>query len=227
MCDIKRYKVETHLHTKEGSLCATATGVEQVRARKEEGYDTIFVTDHFFRGNTRPDRDLPWEQYVEQFGSGYRNAKAEGDKLGINVLFGWEDNFMGAEFLCYGPDEEWLKAHPDMKNWTPPQLYREVKAAGGMVIQAHPFRQRGYLMGISIYPEYCDGIEAFNMCQPRIQNDHAVWYAKEFQLRMTAGSDIHHQENVGGGMWFHRPIKTVDDYIRAVMNFEPYELIEN
>lgn len=227
MGDIKRYKVETHLHTYEGSLCATATGVDQVYARKAEGYDTIIVTDHFFRGNTRPNRDLPWEDYVEEFCSGYRHAKEEGDKIGLNVLFGWEDNYWGAEFLCYGPDEAWLKAHPEMKGWTPPELYREVKAAGGMVIQAHPFRQRGYLMGISVYPDYCDGIEAFNSSQPRIQNEHAVWYADEFGLRKTAGSDIHHEESVGGGMYFRRPIETIEDYIKAVMNYEPYELIKN
>ena len=53
------FLIETHLHTLEGSACGRATGAGQARARKAEGYDAIIVTDHFFRGNSRPSRDLP------------------------------------------------------------------------------------------------------------------------------------------------------------------------
>ncbi len=220
-----QYKVETHLHTREGSACARAGGAEQARARKAEGYDCIIVTDHFYRGNTRPDRNLPWEAYVHEFCRGYREAKAEGDSIGLQVFFGWEDNFHGAEFLCYGPDEKWLAQHPEMIHWTPPELYAAVKAAGGMVIQAHPFRQRPYLMGIGLYPEHCDGVEAYNLGQPAEQNERAVWYAREFGFPMTAGSDVHGVESVGGGMVFERPFSSVKDYIAAVLSKEPCELL--
>lgn len=39
---------ETHLHTAEGSACASASGAEQARRYKALGYDGIIVTDHFF-----------------------------------------------------------------------------------------------------------------------------------------------------------------------------------
>ena len=46
------YKYETHMHTAEASACATSTGAEMARAHKEAGYTGIFITDHFFNGNT-------------------------------------------------------------------------------------------------------------------------------------------------------------------------------
>ncbi len=220
------YKVETHLHTKEGSACSSMTGAEQARARKADGYDTIIVTDHFFRGNSRPNRDQSWEGYVNDFCSGYENAKAEGDKIGLNVLFGWEEAFHGAEFLVYGLDKEWLLRHPEMISWTPPQQWEAVKRDGGMIIQPHPFRQRDYLIGISLYPDYVDGCEVINSSQPKIMNDRANWYADQFGLRKTAGSDIHHAYSINGGMLFEQPIVTIQDYIDAIMNQKPYQLLD-
>ena len=44
----KTYKYETHVHTKEGSACASGTGQEMVRAHIEAGYSGMIVTDHFF-----------------------------------------------------------------------------------------------------------------------------------------------------------------------------------
>ena len=219
------YKVETHLHTMEGSACSSLPGADQARLRKADGYDTIIVTDHFFRGNTRPSRDQAWESYVEEFCSGYEHAKAEGDRIGINVLFGWEDNFYGAEFLVYGLDKEWLKKNPGIRSWNPKEQWEHVKGDGGMIIQPHPFRQRNYLIGIGLYPEYVDGVEVINSSQERIMNERAEWYAESFGLRKTAGSDIHHAAPINGGMLFRRPILTITDYIDAIMNQEEYELL--
>ena len=54
------YTYETHLHTCRASLCGKSEGSEHVRYYKELGYTGIFVTDHFFGGNTAVPRDLPW-----------------------------------------------------------------------------------------------------------------------------------------------------------------------
>ena len=37
------------------------------RAHLEAGYTGIFVTDHFFNGNTAVPADLPWRERVERF----------------------------------------------------------------------------------------------------------------------------------------------------------------
>lgn len=85
---------------------------EHIRKR---GYAGIVVTDHFFYGNTAVDRSLPWKDWVEQFCKGYEHAKEEGDKIGLQVFFGWESGYHGTEFLIYGLNKEWLFEHPETK----------------------------------------------------------------------------------------------------------------
>ncbi len=221
------YKIETHLHTSEGSKCGAASGREQADARFAEGYSTIFVTDHFFRGNTRPDRRLPWKDYINEFCSGYEHAKERGDEIGLNVLFGFEDNFHGAEFLIYGIDKNWLLAHPEMIQWTPWEEYAKVHEAGGFMVQAHPYREAPYLFGISLYPKYCDAVEVINASQTKAMNDRAKWYAEQYHLPVTAGSDIHSVIPIGGGMLVPEEITTTEQYIELIRSGKQnYELID-
>ena len=93
------YRYETHLHTCQGSACGSSTGAEHTRFYKERGYQGIFVTDHFFRGNTAVRRDLPWKERIDWFCSGFEDAWNEGQKIGLDVFFGWEENFEGDEYL--------------------------------------------------------------------------------------------------------------------------------
>ena len=67
----KLYKIETHMHTSQGSACAVSTGEEMARAHKAAGYDAIIITDHFFGGNTTVPRDLPWERRIDLYCAGY------------------------------------------------------------------------------------------------------------------------------------------------------------
>ncbi|MBD5492546.1 MAG: histidinol-phosphatase, partial [Lachnospiraceae bacterium] len=102
------YLYETHLHTSEGSACARSTGAEMARACKEYGYTGIIVTDHNWYGNTAVDRSLPWEEWLDVFCEGYEHARAEGDRIGLDVFFGYEAGYQGTEFLIYGVDGAWL-----------------------------------------------------------------------------------------------------------------------
>jgi len=214
------FKIETHLHTSQASACASASGREQALYRKAEGYDAIIVTDHFYRGNCRVDRNLPWEEFIDEFCSGYEDAKRTGDEIGLKVFFGWEENFDGAEMLVYGLDKEWLKKHPEMTGWTPKIHYDKIHEAGGFVVQPHPFRERDYLEGIKLYPYYCDAAETVNMGNRPIENTRAKAYAKDFGLLETGGSDIHHKETKGGGMIFDHELNSVFDYIEAIKSKE-------
>ena len=96
------YFYETHLHTSESSACGKSTGAEMARACKEYGYTGIFVTDHNWGGNTAVDGDLPWDSWVDRFCLGYEHAKEEGDKIGLDVFFGYEAGFDATEFLQIG-----------------------------------------------------------------------------------------------------------------------------
>ena len=125
------YKYETHMHTAEASACATSTGAEMARAHKEAGYTGIFVTDHFFNGNTTVPRELPWQERVARFCLGYEHAKQEGDKIGLQVFFGFEYAYHGAEFLVYNLDKNWLLHHENIDLRSPPagRLPRCTRAA--------------------------------------------------------------------------------------------------
>lgn len=131
----------------------------------------------------------------------------------------------GAEFLIYGLDREWLLAHPEMIRWTPEEQYRAVSAAGGLVIQAHPFRERPYLKGIHLYPHDCDGVAGVNLSQPWEQNRRALDYARSFSLPVTGGSDIHTSSPPLGGMVFSRPLRSIRDFIDAVRNRESARIL--
>ena len=214
------YVFETHLHTIEGSACSRTPAVEYIDYMKYLGYAGIIVTDHFFTGNSAVPRDIPWEKRVEQYCLGYERAKeAAGDKL--IVLFGIEYNFQGDEFMLYGLDKEWLLDNPDIVKKDRFEVYDAVHRGGGIMIQAHPYRERGYLSAIHLTPGVCDGVEVYNAANPDYQNALGYEYALERGFRMAAGSDIHNlgQENMGG-MSFSRPLETIEEYVEAFMSGE-------
>ena len=224
----KLYTVETHLHTSQGSACAHSTGAEMARAHKAAGYDTIIITDHFFGGNTAVPRDLPWAQRIELFCAGYEQAKQEGDKIGLTVLFGWEWAWHGTEFLTYGLDKAYLLAHPEMEEWDILTYLTNVRAAGAYISHAHPFRQASYLTGEPrLFPEYVDAAEVYNCGNAdNLYNLQALDYARRYGLAMTSGSDGHDAKQMrGGGMRFATPMHTIADFIRAVRTRQPFEVL--
>lgn len=80
---------------------------------------------------------------MSEFAKGFLDAKEEGERIGLYVFFGWEAGFQGTEFLIFGLSPEWLAAHPEIREAGIEEQYRLVKADGGMVIHAHPFREEG------------------------------------------------------------------------------------
>ena len=195
-----RYKYETHMHTSQGSACGRSTGAEMARAYKEAGYTGVFVTDHFFNGNCAVDRSLPGEEKVELFCKGYEDAKEEGDKIGLDVFFGFEYCFDAADFLVYNLDKEWLKAHPDIDKWEPRKAFRTMREDGGIIIHAHPFRERDYINHIHLFPRDVDGVEIVNggHFPDEIMNERARLYAGMYELPVTSGSDAHFAGHVPG-----------------------------
>lgn len=225
---------ETHMHTSEGSACGNSTGAQMARAYKEAGYTGIIITDHFFYGNTAVDRDLPWDEWVEKFCLGYEHAKEEGDKIGLQVFFGWEAGYYGPEFLIYGLDKKWLLEHPEIKDATVKQQLKLVHDGGGIVIQAHPYREAPYIKGIELYPDDVDGVEGVNASHTSFgkkerhpeYNERALAYAKEHDFPLTAGSDQHSVDMLWGGMVFPRKMEDIHDFAKAVLNREAIRLLD-
>ena len=175
---INGYLYDTHVHTSEGSACGQNTGAEMARAYQKAGYAGIVVTDHFFYGNTAADRSLPWKDWVEQFCKGYEHAKEEGDKIGLQVFFGWESGYHGTEFLIYGLNKEWLFEHPEIKDADVKEQYELVHAGGGIVSHAHPFREEDYIPEIRLFPDMLDFEQPGG--QQRQQQQHADHAGREW-----------------------------------------------
>lgn len=186
-----KYIYETHLHTNVGSKCGKSSPEDYIKPYKDIGYTGIIVTDHFFNGNCAVDRSLPWREQVDIYVSGYERAYEAGLKENFDVFFGFETRLGNDEYLVYGLDKQWLYEHPEIVTATRVEQYRLVREGGGAVVQAHPYRERGYQDGIDLYPWCADAAEAYNLGNSQFEDRRALAYAKRLGLCVTAGSDIH------------------------------------
>lgn len=211
------YRYETHLHTCQGSLCGGSTGAEHARYYKEIGYQGIIVTDHFFGGNTAAPRTGPWKERIDWFCSGYEDALIEGQKIGLDVFFGWEQGYRGDEYLVYGLDKQWLLDHPEVETWTRREQLEGVHRYGGCVIQAHPFRDRAYIRRIRLAKQFCDGIEVANSGNLPYNDAYALRYAQEYGFVTIAGSDNHRSAPATlMGIETEEKLQSIHDLVRLV-----------
>lgn len=227
------YLYETHCHTSQSSACSKCSGEALARAAKAAGYTGIIITDHNWGGNTAVSRSLPWKAWVDEFAKGYEEAYRVGTEIGLDVFFGYEAGYQGTEFLIYGLEKEWMKAHPEIRSASIEEQYKIVKQAGGMVIHAHPFREEWYIEKIRLFPKWVDGVEGINATHSNtLSRSHnnpefdikAVAYARENRLPMSAGSDQHTTAMFGGGVAFKNRLRDSQDFIRAIQNGEDYLL---
>ncbi|MCL1792236.1 MAG: PHP domain-containing protein [Oscillospiraceae bacterium] len=202
-----KYRVETHLHTSQASACAANTGAQMARAAKEGGFCAIVVTDHFFNGNTaiRGDK-YSWDEKISLFMRGYEDAKAQGDKIGLDVYFGFEYNYCGAEFLIYNYPEKKLRAYPGIMAGQIETVLGNMRAEGAFVIHAHPFRSAPYIPApAKLFPECTDAVEVANTHNKDAEPDRlALGYAVKYGLAKFGGSDAHSADPQSGGMMFAR-----------------------
>ncbi|MCR5716418.1 MAG: PHP domain-containing protein [Lachnospiraceae bacterium] len=230
------YLYETHMHTAEGSKCGQCAAKDMVRAYKEAGYAGVMVTDHNWGGNTAVDTSLPWDKWLDRFFEGYHHAKEEGDRIGLPVYLGYEaTQGHGHDFLIYGFTIDWMKQHPELKTAGIPEQFELIHSCGGMVIQAHPYREADYIDRVMTFPQYADGIELFNaghLAHKEGDQDHSIWnekavaLAREHHLPGTAGSDQHHTKLFGGGVAFPTPLRDLQDYMDRIRSGADYILTD-
>ncbi len=216
------YIYETHLHTYESSACGSTKASEYPAYYKSIGYSGIFITDHFFNGNCRIPPMNDWKERINAFCRSYEIAKEAGDRIGFPVFFGWEANFDGDEFLIYGLDKNWLLEHPDLLSYTRTEQYDIIHRDGGLVVQAHPFRERPYISTIYVNPDNCDAMEAYNTFNHDFCNHNAEIYCREHGIFMTSGSDLHKKGSTEPdnlyGMIFDTPLADEKDYVHRILN---------
>ena len=223
------YKTELHCHCNTVSACAQEEPEALAEQYIEGGYSTIVLTDHLSRftylQSTLGDiSDIDWQKKIDYFLSGYeRVCRAAKGKL--NVILGVELrlNTTESDYLIYGVDEAFLRAHPDMMDMRLREISALVREAGGLFGQAHPFRN--YITVSD--PELLDGIEVCNLnARHDSRNDIAALWAEKFSLIPTSGGDYHRRGDIenGGGIITDVEIKSGEQLV-GVLRSGNYKII--
>ncbi len=222
------FKYEMHLHTSGCSDCARSTGVELVDAAVKAGYSGFVITNHFYYGNTCVNRDLTWQEFVEEYKNDYLTAKEYAKQFDIDVLFGVEEWYdRGKELLIYGLEPDIYKKAPFMFKQEVEKISGFVRENGGFIVAAHPFRNRGYIAEPDKAPDALlfDGIETDNYFNTEEDNNKALVFATENSLLRTSGGDIHNAPDFGhSGLAFSKRITNNAELAKALKSGN-YKLI--
>jgi len=180
--------IDLHGHSSGISRCCQIPAPEVLKAAKDAGLDGIVLSNHYQKVYI-PDGD--YAAFAERYLEEYRYAERCAKELGCKVFFGIEvtmEKHDLAHLLVYGVDEEFVREHPGLFEYTQEELYRLVKEAGGALVQAHPFRGRDGLLDV----RYLDGIEA--SCHPLYEGtflDRVTEVAHNAGIILTCGGDYH------------------------------------
>jgi hypothetical protein len=212
---------ETHVHTSETSPCAKASAEEVVSFYKEIGYSGIIITDHFIcRGEEMAEPDK-WKEAVNNLCMGYNKAREIGEKIGLQVFFGWEYSRVphsGTDLLTYGLDASWLLEHPEVATMRISDYCDLVHSDGGFITQAHPFRESWYIEMIRLLPRKVDAVEVINASLSEFIYGIAEKYADYYSLIKSAGSDNHFGSKLKqvAGLSFDTRLQDIHSFISAV-----------
>jgi len=220
------YKTELHIHTKESSRCSRVSVEDIVKLYKEKDYKTIVITDHYYEKYFNSLGFNNWDEAINYLLNGYNDAKSIGDKIGVNVLLGIEISLKetSSDYLIYGITKKLLLDNPYLYNYSLKDLYKFCKTNNLLLIQAHPFRNSSIILAKK---DEVDGLEVYNASDNESKNKSAYSYAKENNLIMTSGSDVHYSSDTGkAGIVTDNEIKTYNDLLYALNN-NLYAIIKN
>ena len=225
---MERFFTELHAHTSDTSRCGEVCAKDLVALYKAAGASTVVMTDHLSPSTFEayPQDSFSWEEKIDIFLQGYRNAKAAaGDEL--TVLLGMELRFDrkgdNNDYLVYGVTEEFLYQNPDLLKMRLASFSKLAHKNGLLMFQAHPFRNGMHIVN----PEYLDGVEIYNACvRHNSRNAIAEKWAKLDKFRGSAGSRFQMTDAVArGGMLTDKKIETNADLLEVLKsgNFTVYK----
>lgn len=221
------FKTEMHVHSASVSNCASADEGEIVRRYIAAGYTSLVLTNHlskFTYKNRRFDHSgYSWDEKIDYYMNGYHRMK-EAAVGRVNILLGVElrSNKDGNDYLIHGVDEAFLRSFPEIMDVPIADVAPRVHEAGGLLFQAHPFRN-----GMKVTkPSILDGIEVYNgHSEHDSRNDIANMWADKYGLIKISGTDYHHTfHTIGAGISTEEPI-TSEKQLVEVLRSGRYQLI--
>ena len=194
------FKTELHIHTSPISRCAKVDALTTAQHFYDEGYNTIVITNHLSpklleKVITCDPSD--WKGVTDCYLSDYRLAR-DAFKGKMNVLLGIElrvhEN--NNDYLIYGINEEFVYNLGNVMDQKLKDIVPKIHEAGGLIFQAHPFRNKMTVTD----PAILDGIEVYNTAPVHDnRNDIACMWAKKFNLLHSIGQDYHRADYLLGG----------------------------
>lgn len=227
---------ETHMHTKEGSLCSQTPVKQMMEELAKRNYSGVIITDHFFTSTSyTPDRNLPWPEQMKVFYKSYENAYKVANDLGIDVFFGFELQMISYDILIYGVSIEYLISHPEFQRFSPVVIMNEAKLRGkgtddvlaeafidlsktvheqgGYLTCAHPCRARPHPIDEFVLNNM-DGIELYNGTYTHNHYPEIVYdAAKKYNLNIQSGSDAHSTDKLNNGVYFNKKPADIYEFI--------------
>lgn len=192
-------KVDLHVHTKySGDSIFTFENL--INACKKMGVDCVAITDH-----DTIEGALKFREIASHF------AKASQDKP-FNVIVGEEIRTNDGEISGLFLNEE-----------IPPGLSAEetiarIKSQGGLVYIPHPYsffrREAMYIDKLHEIYSNADIIECYNGRNFLFfENKRAIKFARERNIIMGAGSDAHHQGEIGNILIEMEDFNTKEEFL--------------
>ena len=181
--------IDFHTHSKGISRCCQIEGKDMVKVVLDNGMNGIILTNHYDKNYVENNDSLAFaKKYIAE----YHSVKEYGALIGIKAFFGIELTMAkhnNVHMLIYGVSEEWLLEHSDIYDYTQKQLFDLVKEAGGILVQAHPFRNgKDVLLDLNLM----NGVEV--NCHPLYDETHLNKLsnmAHENNILLTCGGDFH------------------------------------
>jgi hypothetical protein len=195
---------------------------------RDAGYQGMVFTDHFNAGNLDPYGEISWEEKIDRYLAGYRNAVPVAKQLDMDVFWGIEIRFTenDNDYLVYGIDDGFLKEHEDILSWSITRFMQSLAHRDDVLVyQAHPYRA-----GCApLMPIVVDGFEIYNG-NPRhdSRNGTAASVAEENRLLILSGSDFHRPGDLAtGGVAFPRRVSTIDEFVEMIRTLDSTSLIRD
>lgn len=181
--------IDMHAHSSGISRCCQIPAEQVVQEVKNAGMDGIVLTNHYVVYYAKDGEHFELaERYIKEF----EYAKRCGEKIGVKVFFGIEVTMElegHPHVLVYGVEPNFILKHYKIFDYSQQELYNCVKQAGGVVVQAHPFRgNEDRLLDLNLL----DGIEI--NCHPLYEGTHSekiLAIATKNNLLVTSGGDYH------------------------------------
>ena len=184
-----------HAHTSPCSACSSTSPDELVESLYFGGYSGCVLTNHFYNGNSGIDRNLPYNEFIKKYENDYFECKKAAEKYNLDILFGIEERLFDClEILCYGITPQFLyDNHNLLSDYSAENWYKAIHDFGALCIQAHPFRDREYIINPRTLPlDYIDGIEVYNHCNMPEENLKAeIFLENNPSLISVSGADAH------------------------------------